>query len=109
MQPLAVPPQVPEEPLEQGTVGTAETVGLQAVGVHGLAFPGSSQAARRRRSGEMKCSQGPLQQQLDPCPQGLLLAYCSGQKTLGLNLWAPLWGQRRWPHGPWEQVEVTTW
>lgn len=83
-------PRIPGQPLEQDARRGAEMVGLQAAcgHVHGLAFPGSSRAARRGGSGEIKCSQGPLQQQLDPCPQGLLIPSCSGQeKTLDLNLW----------------------
>lgn len=103
-------PQLPGQPLEQGAVGAAEMVALQAVGGHTNLFLGwlSQETHSLQESQVNEMLPRVTATAVGSMSPGCSLASCRGQKTLELNLWAFLRGQKRQSQDPQEQVGLTT-
>lgn len=96
--PVAVPPRSQAGPWSRALWGLLRWCNCrQQVGVQAFSWVSFHRELTSCKAGEMKWF---------PCP----LASCSREeKTLGLNVWASLCGQRRQLQDPWEQAVVTTW
>lgn len=96
--PVAVPPRSQAGPWSRDLWGLLRWCNCrQQVGMQAFSWVSFHRELTSCKAGEMKWF---------PCPR----TSCSREeKTLGLNVWASLCGQRRQLQGPWEQAVVTTW